>query len=336
MAWDLRYTSAACGPTGRSGFQFVAATPGTPPEVMRAATPYMAYRPPPSAPPAPGPEALAGFPVSFAYGREGDHAVLARCHYTGRDYSGRYGNFAGHAVVAEPPEMEGLRPIELWESPVWSGPPGGAPDLVPGEAFDPDALVAWLARERAHDRLAALLDAVTAALAGGHGRVVLVSRDTGLVARWIALLSYSLPASLAAHLSFTTYTADPDSAPQLVVGTVPDLAPRDAFDLDAPGLDAPGLDRPGLDGPGLGGPGLDGRAVAREPGRFARVVAGCWRTGDLDGIDAVGELLADGDPYADLYAGPYADLYADSGGHPGGHASGGPCGVMGAAEGAAA
>ena len=28
MAWDLRYTSAACGPTGRSGFQFVAATPG--------------------------------------------------------------------------------------------------------------------------------------------------------------------------------------------------------------------------------------------------------------------------------------------------------------------
>src|SRR4051812_30736593 len=238
MAWDLRYTSAESGPSGRSGFQFVAVTPGTPPDVTRVVTPYMAYRPPPSAPSAPGPEELASLPVSFAYGweggREGGHAVLVRCRYTGRDYSGRYGNFAGHAVVATPAEMEGLRPIELWASPVWSGPPGGTPDLVPGEAFDPDALVAWLARERAHARLAALLDAVTAALAGGHGRVVLVSEDTGLIARWIALVSYPRPAALATAMSFTTYAADPEAAPQLVVGTVPCAWPGRAFRLDEP------------------------------------------------------------------------------------------------------
>ncbi|MDN3352215.1 hypothetical protein [Actinomadura sp. DC4] len=269
MAWDLRYTSAETGPTGRSGFQFVATTPGTPPEVTLAVTPYMTYRPPPSAPSAPGPAELSRFPISLAYGREGDHAVLVRCRYTGRDYSGRYGNFAGHAVVAAPQEMEGLRPIELWESPVWSGPAGGAPDLVPGEAFDPDSLVAWLAREDAYARLAALLDAVTAALAEGHGRVVLVAGDAGLIARWIALLSYSLPAGLAAHLSFTTYTADPESAPQLVVGTVPDAWPGRGFRLDEPHAGA-------------------------EPGRFAGVLADCWRTGDLDAIDAVGELLTSG------------------------------------------
>jgi hypothetical protein len=276
MAWDLRYTSAESGPTGRSGFQFVATTPDTPPDVTRVVTPYMTYRPPPSAPSAPGPAELAGFPVSLAYGREGDYAVLVRCRYTGRDYSGRYGNFAGHAVVATPQEMEGLRPIELWESPVWSGPAAGAPDLVPGDAFDPDSLVAWLAREDGHPRLAALLDAVATALAGGHGRVVLVAEDAGLIARWIALLSYSLPAGLAAHLSFTTYTADPESAPQLVVGTVPDAWPGRGFRLDEP------------------------FTPEVPPGRFARVLAGCWRTGDLDGIDAVGELLtrganADGD-----------------------------------------
>ena len=267
MAWDLRYTSAESGPTGRSGFQFVATTPGTPPEVTRVATPYMTYRPPPSAPSAPAPAELARFPVSLAYGREGDYAVLVRCRYTGRDYSGRYGNFAGHAVVATPQEMEGLRPIELWESPVWTGPAAGTPDLVPGAAFDPDSLVSWLARQGEHPRLAALLDAVTTALAGGHGQVVLVAEDAGLVARWIALLSYSLPAGLAAHLSFTTYTADPESAPQLVVGTVPDAWPGRGFRLDEP---------------------FGGRT---DPGRFARVIADCWRTGDLDGIDAVGELL---------------------------------------------
>jgi len=270
MAWDLRYTSVESGPTGRSGFQFVATTPGTPPEVTRAVTPYMAYRPPPDAPSAPGPEQLARFPVAFAYGREGDHTVLVRCRYTGRDYSGRYGNFSGHAVVATPAEMEGLRPIELWASPVWSGPPGGTPDLIPGEAFDPDSLVSWLGQEGAHARLAALLDAVTSALSGGHGRVVLVSEDDGLVARWIALLSYSLPASLAAAMSFTTYTATPESAPQLVVGTVPGAWPGRAFHLDEPAAASPDHD---------------------APGRFARVIADCWRTGDLDGIDAVGELL---------------------------------------------
>jgi hypothetical protein len=276
MAWDLRYTSAESGPTGRSGFQFVATTPDTPPDVTRVATPYMAYRPPPSAPSAPGPAELARFPVSLAYGREGEYAVLVRCRYTGRDYSGRYGNFAGHAVVATPQELEGLRPIELWESPVWTGPVGGTPDLVPGEAFDPDSLVTWLTREDGHPRLAALLDAVTTALAGGHGRVVLVAEDAGLIARWIALLSYSLPAGLAAHLSFTTYTADPESAPQLVVGTVPDAWPGRGFRLDEP------YEEPHAEP-------LDGR-----PGRFARVLADCWRTGDLDAIDAVGELLTSG------------------------------------------
>ncbi|HEY0540442.1 MAG TPA: hypothetical protein VGD53_18880 [Actinoallomurus sp.] len=270
MTWDLRYTSVESGPTGRSGFQFVATTPGTPPVVTGAVTPYMTYRPPPDAPSAPGPEELAAFPVSLAYGREGDYAVAVRCRYTGRDYSGRFGNFSGHALVATPQEMEGLRPIELWESPAWEGPPGGAPDLVPGEAFDPEFLIAWLAEQDAHDRLAVLLDAVTAALADGHGQVVLVAEDTGLIARWIALLSYSLPAGLAAHMSFITYTADPESAPQLLVGTVPEAWPGRGFRLDEPAGDD------------------------RRPGRFARVVADCWRTGDLDGIDAIGELLTGG------------------------------------------
>jgi hypothetical protein len=282
MAWDLRYTSAQSGPTGRSGFQFVAATPATPPEVTHAVTPYMAYRPPPDAPSAPAPEELAGFPTALAYGREGDYAVLVRCRYTGRDYSGRYGNFFGHAIVTTQQEMEGLRPIELWGSPMWAGPAGQAPDLVPGEAFDPESLAGWLAREQAGDRLAALLDAVTAALAGGHGQVVLVAEDVELIARWIALVSYSLPSPLAARMSFITYTADPETAPQLVVGTVPGAWPGKGFRLDEP-------------------------FTATPAGRFATVVAACWSSGDLDGIDAVGELLTDG---ADV---PHAALTAADG-----------------------
>ncbi|GAB3968497.1 hypothetical protein GCM10029978_038040 [Actinoallomurus acanthiterrae] len=306
MIWRLAYTSAARGPTGRSGFQFVAMSPGTPPDVARAVTPYMTYHPPPGAASAPGPDELAGFPTALAYGREGTYAVLARCRYTGRDYSGRYGNFLGQAVVTTPEEMAGLRPIEFWDSPLWDTPQGdsvlresplgdsslrdaslggaspeesgrdGAPawdpsaGLPPGAAFDPESLVAWLDGERAHDRLAAVLDAVTTVLVAGHGRVVLVAEDAELIARWIAVLSYSLPAGLAAGLSFITYTADPESAPYLVVGTVPAACPEGGFRLDEPFV------RPGA-----------------ASGRFAQVIADCWRAGDLDGIDAVGELIGD-------------------------------------------
>ncbi|MEV5749041.1 hypothetical protein AB0L00_14585 [Actinoallomurus sp. NPDC052308] len=275
MIWRLDYTSVERGPTGRSGFQFVEMSPDTPPDVIGAVTSYMAYRPPPGAPSAPGPEELAGFPTALTYGRADKYAVLARCRYTGRDYSGRYGNFLGQAIVATPEEMEGLRPIEFWDSPLWDAAvPADDPAaavLTPGTAFDPESLVGRLGGERAHDRLTALLDAVATVVDAGHGRVVLVAEDVEVVARWIAVASYSLPADLAARLSFTTYAADPDAAPQVIVGTVPAACPDGGFRLDEPF--AP-----------------DGA----RPGRFARVITDCWRTGDLDGIDAVGELIADG------------------------------------------
>lgn len=286
MIWELTYTSAAHGPTGRSGFQFVAVSPGTPPDVTHAVTPYMACRPPPDAPSAPRPDEFARFPASFTYGRDGRYAVLTRCRYTGRDYSGRHGNFLGQAIVATHDEMEGLRPIEFWDSPQWDAEtPAGrsATELRPGDAFDPDTLAGRLAAERAHDRLVAVLDAVTTALTGGHGRVVLVSEDVELIARWIAVVSYSLPSELAAGLSFTTYTSDPDTAPHLLVGTVPAAWPRGGFRLDEPPGRAPGPPET-----------READGAGERPSRFARVVADCWSRGDLDGIDAVGGLIAAG------------------------------------------
>jgi hypothetical protein len=108
---------------------------------------------------------------------------------------------------------------------------------------------------------------------------VLVADDVELIARWIAVVSYSLPVAAAARLSFVTYTADPDGAAQRLVGTTPAVwaavrhhAPHaSAFDL-----------RKG---------GADGRAS-----RFARTVAGCWRGADFGGLDALGELAPPNHP----------------------------------------
>ncbi|KAB2353255.1 GAP1-N2 domain-containing protein, partial [Actinomadura montaniterrae] len=286
MAWQLHYTSARRGPTGRAGFQFVAETPGLPDGVRAAVTPYMSYRPPPDAPLSPDDAELDRFPVSLLYDRVDGRPLLLRCRYLGRDYSGRYGNFFAHAVVADDDELEGLRPAELWHAPLWTPLPGDGDlgeldDLAPGAALDPESLAAWLAGSGtpgAYGTLARLVDAVAGVLGRGHGRIVLVAADVELIARWIAVVSYSLPVAAAARLSFTTYTADPDGAAQRLVGTTPDVwnAVRHhashalAVDLRA----------------GLGGGGAS---------RFARTVAACWRDADFPALDALGELaLVDG------------------------------------------
>jgi len=300
VAWQLHYTSAASGPTGRAGFQFVAETPGLPPQVRSAVAPLLTYRPPPRAPLSPDAEELAAFPVALAYERSGGRAVLVRSRYLGRDYSGREGNFFAHAVVAEPEELEGLRPIELWGAGFWTDRPAegdlaALEELDPGEGVCPQELADRLAEEGSYRLLAALVDAAVTALDRGHGRVVLVGADVEPIVRWIAVLSYSLPVTAAARLSFTTYSADPCGALHRVVGTTPDVwaaVHRDepAFFVDEP-ADPP---------------------AAGTGSRFARTVAECWRARDFAGLDALGELvavqLADGDRLAGAEGAPLAQV----------------------------
>ncbi|MEU6037330.1 hypothetical protein ABZ801_18180 [Actinomadura sp. NPDC047616] len=285
MAWQMHYTSARSGPTGRAGFQFVAETPGVPEGVRAQVTPFLSYRPPPDAPLSPDDGELARFPVAFLYDRVGGRPLLLRCRYLGQDYSGRFGNFFAHAVVADPEEMEGVRAAELWQAPLWADAPSDAhelaplDDLTPGSAMAPEALAEWLASAPGdpYALLTRLVDAVTAVLAQGHGRVVLVASDVELTARWIAVLSYSLPMAAAARMSFVTYSADPDGAAQRLVGTTPDVwaaaqhqgSPQ-WFPVEQPVDQAP---------PGGG-----------EESRFARTVARCWREFDFAGLDALGEL----------------------------------------------
>ncbi|MGW4639859.1 GAP1-N2 domain-containing protein [Sphaerisporangium sp. NPDC004334] len=285
MAWQLHYTSAEAGPAGRAGFQFVAESPGLPPGLAGKVAPYLSYRPPPGAPLAPTPAEVARLPVALAYGPAGPRYVLTRCVYLGQDYSGRYGNYLGHAVVADPEELTGLRPVEFWQAPLWSDVPASSgtalpalTDLPPGDHVDPESLASWLAScgEAAYTRLGALLEAVVKALSQGHGRLVLVCADVEEIVRWIGVISYSLPWQVAARLPFCTYSADPGAAPQVIVGTTPDVWLPSDIDAAVVRLSEP---------PPAAGPPL---------GRFARTVAECWRRMDLAGIDAIGELRSAG------------------------------------------
>jgi hypothetical protein len=111
-------------------------------------------------------------------------------------------------------------------------------------------------------------------LARGHGRVVLVADDVEPIARWIAVVSYSLPVAAAARMSFVTYSADPDGAAQRLVGTTPDVwAAAQRFTHHVFHIAGGRNPRP------------DGRVS-----RFADTVAGCWRDFDFAGLDALSEL----------------------------------------------
>jgi hypothetical protein len=280
VVWQLHYTSARSGPTGHGGFQFVAGSADLPPGLQAAVAPYMVYRPPPGAPLSPTTAELAGFPVALAYDRVNGRPLLVRCRYLGRDYSGRYGNFFAHAVIAEPEELEGLRPIELWQAQLWDDTPGELAvldDLAPGDAVDPESIGRWLADTGSYELLARLLGAVTEILGRGHGRLVLVADGADLIAKWIAVVAYSLPVAAAARLSFITYSADPGNAPQRLVGTTPDVAATMNGNDPVLRLDQPDLpEHP-------------------EPGRFARTATACWRALDLDGLDAIGDLAGPGE-----------------------------------------
>ncbi|ROO88901.1 hypothetical protein EDD29_6586 [Actinocorallia herbida] len=267
MAWQLHYTSARSA--ARSGFQFTASSPGLPPGAEAAVSPYLGYRPPPDAPPAPDAAEIAGFPEALSYDVIGGRRLLVLSRYLGRDYSGRFGNFLAHAVLADADELEGLRPIEFWRAPFWAAAPAGAlpvlDDPPPGDTLDPESLCHWLAALD-HDpyaRLAWLLDT-------SADRIILVCPDVEEIVRWFAVLAYSLPVETAAALSFTTYTADPVTSPHRLVGTTPDVWASQRTDHPAHPLDRP--------------------APPHTPTPYATAVTALWRAHDLDGLDALSEL----------------------------------------------
>jgi hypothetical protein len=280
VAQQLHYTSAERGLAGHAGFQFVAESSSVTPDVRHVVMPFMSYRPPLDTPPQPDPPQCAELPVSLCYQRVAGRVMVVQCRYLGQDYSGRYGNFLGHAVVAAPAELEGIRPIELWGAAFWAERPASTDTLAelaevtPGPEISPDLVTRHVSSlgEPGYAQLGALLDAAVDCLAGRTGRVILSAERAGDVAVWIAALCYSLPFEVAAELSFTTYTADPEAAQQRLVGTTPDVLsaiarPGRAFRLDRPG------------------------GVVEPPSRFAQIVVDAWRSSNLETIDELSDLV---------------------------------------------
>jgi hypothetical protein len=223
------YTSCSVGLRGSKGFQINAATPTMDPSTLELIERVGVYVPPVSAPTRPTSEEIEQFPLSLVFYRIQDgRTVLGQSKYVGLDYSGRYGNYFSHCLVAQAAERSDrdFLPIELWRSQMWTARESSSTALPSidhpeaGGVIDPQRVNEFLNQVNRGKHVPAFLTAVEAALITGR-RIVIID-DNDSMALWIAAGSYALPHHLAWLLTFTTYVKNPYQTDALITGTTSD------------------------------------------------------------------------------------------------------------------
>lgn len=225
------FTSCEVGLRGTKGFQMHAASPNLDPGTLSLLERVGSYAPPRSCPSRPTEEDLAAFPESLTFSVLPDGtAMLARTRYVGKDYSGRYGNFFTHYVVASDTYslLEPVTHIQTWKAPFWRAdhPDGGtelAPlkKLEPGHHFSEGSFSRFLEAPARAAKVRDFLASVLAALENDRP-IILVDQTDDDVARWIALAIGTLPRNLLSRVTFTTYTKSPYDTDVMICGTTSD------------------------------------------------------------------------------------------------------------------
>lgn len=223
-ALQLHYTSCRRGQSGSSGFQTRTLTSGIGPDEQREIERRGVYRPPRDVKPEPSEEEMSrDFPRALrSYVMESGRRALTRSLYTGRDYSGRWGNFFAHTLVVDNGELPPHWPIDYYEWDGWKErlapeedgeeppPPLPAVDLgavAPAESFRREEIREFLGEDSTRPALLARMG--RALLLGRESSRALVLRDTptnGLF--WIAALQKLFPRRHAWALSYSTYQDD--------------------------------------------------------------------------------------------------------------------------------
>jgi hypothetical protein len=224
-ALQLHYTSCRRGQSGNAGFQIRALTPGIRPGEQREIERRGVYRPPHDASPEPTAEEIArDFPRAFRSWRlESGRLALTRSGYTGRDYSGRWGNFFAHTLVLENGAVPSLWPIDLYEWNDWKDAlepeqdTDQAPSPLPvvdlgsvatAESFRFAELRDFLCEQPGRTELLARMG--RAVLLGLETSRSLVVRDSATnVLYWIACLQKLFPPPHAWALSSSSYQDGP-------------------------------------------------------------------------------------------------------------------------------
>lgn len=232
-AYQVHYTSCRKGISGHSGFQVRTHSQELNAADLAEVEARSGYHPPLDAPPAPTEEELGrSFPIALrSYRLPGGAPALTRVVYTGKDYSGRWGNFFAHTLVLDPAASatELGWPIDFFDWPGWVGrlapeeDTEATPASLPGLEMSkidkaPSFVWAELGRflgEKAEReaRLAALGQALLLGLAGK--RPVVIKASPLDLPYWVACLQKLLPPAMVWDLAISTYEDDPRQSAQI-------------------------------------------------------------------------------------------------------------------------
>jgi len=219
-ALQLHYTSCRKGQTGSAGFQFRSCSEGVAAEDQREVGELGNYQVSRDLDPDASEDIIARqFPVLFRFRCLGSgRPAVIRSKYTGRDYTGRSGNFFAHSLLLEPDRLD-LWPIDLYE---WDGwieslsenednedpppwlPPVDLATVTPALSFGFPELRTFLSEGKENTRLLADMIKAVFAREGSSRSLLLRARFfDGLY--WIACIQKAFPRALAPYTSFSSY-----------------------------------------------------------------------------------------------------------------------------------
>lgn len=229
----LLYTDCAAHESvnGRTGFQFMAESPGVTPsdeEFVKSSGLHVV----PNALPAEEPET---HPPTCVYRELAGRHYLSRGRSTGTTLTGRPGNQVTQAIVSsETADVLPLRPAQLYSCPEWQLDRATRKELAPWQTpleiapeFETAALHEMLAGDPwARDLLPSFLTMVEQATAVDRRKLIIKHPNQSLVMRWIALASLFLDSGAALTLTFRVFSPNPGADLLAVVGAHPMLSPE--------------------------------------------------------------------------------------------------------------
>lgn len=224
------YTSCEKGISGYSGYQTRAISTDLGSDDVQFLEKYCFYPQSYDMPPEPSAEQIHQLPIVYKFVSlySGHHAMI-RVSYLGRDYSGRWGNYIAHSVVAKTTKfwlVDGL----FWNG--WKGEfsdtessslPEKLPQLsVSAITFSTDTwnlmVTRFLSQKDHKSILVGMIAAIFAYQQDGRS-IVIRGVEIPSINLWISILHKSFPQRLQGQLSFCNYVIDPMSC-HVINGTV--------------------------------------------------------------------------------------------------------------------
>lgn len=228
----LLYTDCASHESvnGRTGFQFMAESPGVTPtdeEFVKNGGLHVV-------PSGLRPDQPETHPATCVYREHAGRFYLSRGRSTGQTLSGRPGNQVTQAIVSDrESHVLPLRPAQLYSCPEWQLERATTKQLEPWQTpleiapeFETVALHETVAGDPwARNLLPEFLTMVEQATATERRKLILKHPDQTVVMRWIALASLFLDSGTALTLTFRVFSTNPTADSLAIVGAHPLLSP---------------------------------------------------------------------------------------------------------------